>query len=150
MLTKLSFKTITVLKLTETRKQQILNELKFSATKSSGPGGQNVNKVNTRVELRFNLEESDVFSNAEKRTIIFKLANRINSDGEIFMASSVERSQWRNKERVSERFFELIEKALTPQKKRIKTKRTQASRIKRLEGKKQLAQKKKNRRKPEL
>lgn len=138
------------MRLTETRKQHIKSELKFSATKSSGPGGQNVNKVNTRVELHFNLKESDVFSNAEKRTIRFKLANRINSDGEIFMASSVERSQWRNKERVIERFFELVEKALTPVKKRIKTSPTKASRIKRLEGKKLLAQKKQNRRKPEI
>lgn len=138
------------MKISENRRNQLLNELKFTASKSSGPGGQNVNKVNTRVELHFNLEDSEVFSPAEKRKIAFKLANRINAVGEIFMASGVERSQWRNKERVIERFFELLEKALTPQKKRVKTKPTQASRIKRLEGKKQLSQKKQMRKRPEL
>lgn len=138
------------MKISEERRNQLINEIKFTASRSSGPGGQNVNKVNTRVELHFHLENSTILSSAEKRAIQFKLANRINTEGEFFMASSVERSQWRNKERVIERFFNLLEQALTPQKKRIKTKPTQASRLKRLEGKKQLAQKKQMRKRPDL
>lgn len=136
--------------LSQLRKDLLLKELKFTTSKSSGPGGQNVNKVNSRVELHFNLEDSTVFSGAEKRVIKHKLANRINSNGELFMASSVERSQWRNKERIIERFFSLVNDALKPQKKRIKTKPTGASRIKRLEGKKLLSQKKQMRKRPDL
>lgn len=138
------------MKISAERRNLLINEIKFTASRSSGPGGQNVNKVNTRVELHFLLKDSQVLSTAEKRTIQFKLPNRINAEGEFFLASSVERSQWRNKERVIERFFMLLEQALSPQKKRIKTKPTQASRLKRLEGKKQLAQKKQMRKKPNL
>lgn len=138
------------MRISEERRNRLLNEFKFTSSRSSGPGGQSVNKVNSRIELHFNLKESEVFSTAEKRTLKFKLANRINSNGQIFMASSVERSQWRNKEQVIERFFELAEKALIPLKKRIKTKPTRASKIRRLEGKKQLARKKQMRKGPEL
>ncbi|MBN1821144.1 MAG: aminoacyl-tRNA hydrolase [Prolixibacteraceae bacterium] len=138
------------MRISEERRNRLLDEFKFTSSRSSGPGGQNVNKVNSRIELHFNLEESDVFSADEKHTIKIKLANRINSEGEIFLASGVERSQWQNKERVIQRFFELVEKALTPRKKRIKTEPTQASKIKRLDGKKQLSLKKQIRKKPEL
>ena len=123
----------------------MLDELNFTASKSSGPGGQNVNKVNTRVELHFPLEESAVFSEEEKRLIALKLSNRINATGSIFLASDSERSQLRNKEKVIQKFFELIEKALKPQKKRKKTTPTRASKVKRLESKKHLSQKKERR-----
>ncbi len=145
-----TFAVMNKMRISEERRNRLLNEIKFTSSRSSGPGGQNVNKVNSRIELHFNLAESAVFSPAEKRTIKVKLFNRINSDGEIFMALSVERSQWKNKERIIKRFFELIEKALIPKKKRVKTKPTQASKIKRLEGKKQHAQKKQMRKGPEL
>lgn len=138
------------MKFSEEKRNQLINELKFSASRSGGPGGQNVNKVNTKVELRFALHTSNVFSNREIRTIKFKLANRINSEDEIVLVSSVERSQWRNKETAIEKFFSLIEKALTPVKKRIKTKPTRASKLRRIEGKKLLSQKKKMRKKPEM
>ena len=138
------------MKISEERRNQLLNEIRFTSSRSSGSGGQSVNKVNSRIELHLNLEESKVFSTSEKRTIKIKLANRINSDGEIFMASSDERSQIRNKERVIQRFFELVEKALIPHKRRIKTKPSLASKIKRLEGKKQLSLKKQMRKSPGL
>ncbi|MDB4583255.1 alternative ribosome rescue aminoacyl-tRNA hydrolase ArfB [Draconibacterium sp.] len=134
----------------EERRKQIKGELKFSASRSSGPGGQHVNKVNTRVELRFSLFATKIFSKEEKQIIQNKLKNRINAEGEIILVSSVERSQWRNKEKVIEKFFGLIEKALTPVKKRIKTKPTKSSRLKRLEGKKLQSQKKQMRKAPEL
>ena len=137
------------MQISEERINRLLKELTFTSSRSSGPGGQGVNKVNSRIELHFNLEESDVFSSAEKRIIKIKLANRINSDGSILMASSEERSQWQNKERVIQRFFDLVEKALIPRKRRIKTQPSKTSRMKRLEVKKQLSQKKQMRKRPE-
>lgn len=130
------------MRLSEEQKLQLENEAKFSASRSSGPGGQNVNKVNTRVELRFSIHDSTVFRDDQKTTLLQKLKNRINSEGELLLSSESERSQWRNKEKTKTLFFQLIEAALTPPKKRIKTKPTIASRKKRLENKKQLAEKK--------
>uniref|UniRef100_UPI0032169CAB alternative ribosome rescue aminoacyl-tRNA hydrolase ArfB n=1 Tax=uncultured Draconibacterium sp. TaxID=1573823 RepID=UPI0032169CAB len=138
------------MRLSEERWHQIENELKFSATRSSGPGGQNVNKVNTRVELRLSLLHSSVFSEEEKQILQHKLKSKINSEGELLLVSSTERSQWRNKETVTEKLFILIEKALTPTKKRIKTQPTKSSRLKRLEGKKLLSHKKQMRKPPEM
>lgn len=121
---------------------RLKNEFVYSASRSSGPGGQNVNKVNTRVELRFSVDNSQFLSAFEKSKIQFNLKNRINSEGELILVSQVERSQWRNKEVVTEKFFKLIDKVLTPTKKRIKTKPTKSSKLKRLESKKKVSQKK--------
>ena len=134
---------------TET-KQQLETECRFSATRSSGPGGQNVNKVNTRVELRFSLVDSKVFSEEQKIILSKKLKNRMNSEGELILASESERSQLRNRTKAIVLFFELIEKALTPAKKRIKTSPTAASRIKRIESKKLQSDKKSMRKSPRL
>jgi ribosome-associated protein len=108
----------------------------FSAARSSGPGGQNVNKVNTRIELRFDLKSSVLFSEDEKNLIFEKLNNRINNKGEIIIISQSERTQLLNKTRAAEKFFEMISKALTVRKKRKPTKPTVSSRIKRVETKK--------------
>lgn len=139
-----------VMRISEERRNKLISECIFSATRSSGPGGQNVNKVSSKVELRFALSQSLVFSEPEKRTLQLKLANRINLEGEIVLVSSVERSQWRNKETVIEKFFSLLEKALIPVKKRIKTSPTKASQRRRIEGKKLLSQKKNLRKRPEM
>ena len=136
------------MRLSEEQKQQLEAEIKFSASRSSGPGGQNVNKVNTRVELRFSIPDSSVFSDNQKSMLLRKIKNRINSEGELLLASESERSQWRNKEKAKALFFQLTEAALTPPKKRIKTNPTKASRVKRLENKKQLAEKKARRKPP--
>ena len=136
--------------ISEERKKGLQTEFIYSATRSSGPGGQNVNKVNTRVELRFSIEKTQFLSSLEKNKIRFKLKNRINLDGELVLVSQVERSQWRNKEVVTEKFFMLIEKVLTPTKKRIKTMPTKSSRLKRLESKKKMSQKKQLRKSPDL
>jgi ribosome-associated protein len=137
------------MKLTEEHKKQLETEIVFSATRSSGPGGQNVNKVNTRVELRFSVINSIIFSEEEKARISLKLKNRINSEGELIITSQTARNQLDNKEKALEKFFDLIEKALTIQKKRLKSRPTVASRLKRLESKKNLAQKKQLRKPPE-
>lgn len=126
----------------EERKRKLETEFAFSASRSSGPGGQNVNKVNTRVELRFSVFSSAFLTADEKQKIHIKLKNRINSEGELILTAQSERSQWRNREKVLAKFFELIETALTPTKRRIKTSPTSSSRIKRLENKKKMSLKK--------
>ena len=138
------------MQLTEEKKQQLDKEFKYTASRSSGPGGQNVNKVNTRVELRFSVSQSVVFNKRQQSLLLQKLSNRINANDELIITSESERSQWRNKENVKNLFFRLVEAALTPPKKRIKTKPTASSRLKRLQKKKQLAEKKVRRKSPRL
>jgi len=120
-------------------------ELVFSFSRSSGPGGQNVNKVSTKAELRFKVMDSDLLSADEKATVMQKLGSRINLEGELVLTSQKERTQLKNKEAVIARFYTLLNKALTPKKKR-KTSRPPASvKEKRLEGKRLNAQKKEQR-----
>jgi ribosome-associated protein len=123
-------------------------ELHYSASRSSGPGGQNVNKVSTKMELRFHVASSLVLTDEEKAIIAEKLASRINSAGELVLVSQTERSQLQNKEKVTEKFHALIIKALTPRKKRTPTRPSRASKEERLEVKRQLSEKKERRRSP--
>lgn len=124
---------------------KIKSELKFRTSRSSGPGGQSVNKVNTKVELMFNVWESAVLSYDQKDIISKKLSNRINSDGILSISSEETRSQFKNKELVVSRFIQLLNEALVPIKKRKATKRSKASVEKRLRNKKYQSDKKKNR-----
>ena len=137
------------MKFSQSKKEELLSEVTFSASRGGGPGGQNVNKVSTKVELRFDVNDSETLTETQKQRILSKLKNRITTDGELVLTSSVERTQWRNKEKVTQKFFELVEQALTPPKKRIKTKPTKASKAKRLENKKKQGQKKQLRKPPE-
>jgi len=132
------------------QRKNLLSEVLYSAVRSSGPGGQNVNKLNTKVEIRFSVINSNILSVTEKNKIRVKLKNRINAEGELVLVSQIERSQWRNREKVTEKFFFLLEDALTPVKKRIKTKPSYSSRLKRIESKKKLGQKKQLRKPPEF
>lgn len=138
------------MKLSEEQKSQLISELKFSASRSSGPGGQNVNKVNTRVELRFQISKSEALTLEERERLLVKIKNRINTESELILTSQSERSQLANKEKVTARFFALIEKTLTISKKRKETVPTTASRLKRLESKKLTGQKKQLRKPPEI
>jgi ribosome-associated protein len=131
-------------------KKKLENECIFSASRSSGPGGQNVNKVNTRIELRFSITSSEIFSEEEKDKIRAKLKNRINSGDELVLFSEAKRSQLGNKILVTEKFFALVEKSLTIQKKRVKTSPSASSKAKRLESKKIEAKKKQLRKPPEF
>lgn len=138
------------MKISETLKKQLETELALSASRSSGPGGQNVNKVNTRVELRFSVKNTTLFTYEEKELIFLKLKTRINTEGEIIFTSQAARTQLDNRETVMQKFFDSIEKALTIRKKRLKSAPTAASRLKRLETKKNTGQKKLLRRPPEM
>ncbi|SFG71428.1 alternative ribosome rescue aminoacyl-tRNA hydrolase ArfB [Pontibacter chinhatensis] len=120
-------------------------ELLFQASRSGGAGGQNVNKVNTKVELRFQVESSELLTEEEKALVQEKLGSRINSEGYLQVVCQTERSQLQNKELCVQRFYELLRQALTRQKKRKATKPTRASVRRRLEGKKKQADKKANR-----
>ena len=111
------------------------DELIFTSSRSSGPGGQNVNKVSTKVELRFNVIKSMRLSDSEKELVYEKLRKKINRDGELILISQSERSQLKNKKKVIEKFYILLSKALSVRSKRIPTKPTGSSKEKRLEGK---------------
>ncbi len=128
------------------KSRNFLPELSFQASRSSGPGGQNVNKLNTKVTLRFKIADSGLLSDYEKQVLIKKLGNQLNSEHEIIISNQASRSQWRNKEAAIEQFYQLLINNLKPTKKRFKTKPTKASVEKRLSNKKQQALKKANRR----
>ena len=117
-------------------------EFTITASRSSGPGGQNVNKVSTKVELRFNVIQSTLLTAEEKEIIQSKMAAKMNSEGEIILVSQSERSQLKNKENAIEKFYTLLTKALTPVKKRKPTKPSLATREKRLEEKRMQSEKK--------
>lgn len=128
--------------------EDLIPELVFCTSRSSGPGGQNVNKVNTKVELRFDIPNSGVLSEEEKSIILVKLKSRINNDGILIITSQEERSQLKNKENTIEKFYALIIKALTPVKPRRRTRPTAASKLKRLTEKKKRGEKKSLRKPP--
>jgi ribosome-associated protein len=127
----------------------ILNECIYTSSRGGGPGGQNVNKVSTKVELRFNVKDSRVLTENEKRMIMSSLGRKINKEGVLILTSQAERSQLQNKTNVSQRFINLIKKSLSREKKRISTTPTPLSRQKRMENKKRHAELKKLRNAPE-
>ncbi len=126
----------------------ILPELEFNYSKSSGPGGQHVNKVNTKVGLRFDVVNSNLLSADQKSFLIEKLANKLTKDGVLVLAAQVARSQLANKELVVQKLDKLLSSAFIIKKKRKPTKPTKASKERRLDSKKHHAQKKANRQKP--
>jgi ribosome-associated protein len=129
----------------ELRNRNFEYEFVFSTSRSGGPGGQNVNKVSTKVELRFNLSFSPNFSEAEKELIFSKLRNKINKEDEIILVSQSERTQLMNKIAVTQKFYDLLSKALTIPLKRRSTRPTLSSKLKRLESKRNRSELKKQR-----
>ena len=129
----------------ELRNRNFEYEFVFSTSRSSGPGGQNVNKVSTKVELRFNLSFSPNFSEDEKELLFGKLRNKINKEDEIILVSQSERTQLMNKIAVTQKFYDLLSKALTIPLKRRSTRPTLTSKLKRLESKRNRSELKKQR-----
>lgn len=125
------------------------DELIFNASRSSGAGGQNVNKVNTKVELRFKVDGSQLLTPEEKELLSAKLSSHFSNEGFLIIVSQTERSQIKNKENAKEKFYELLAKALTKRKKRKPTSPTKVSKEKRLEGKRKQSTKKELRKKLE-
>jgi len=111
-------------------------ELSFAASRSGGPGGQNVNKVNTQVMLRFDVARSSSLSDWQRGRIRSRLRTRITKDGVLVLSSHRHRTQAANRNAVTERFVELLREALKRRRPRKKTRPTAASRERRLEAKK--------------
>lgn len=112
------------------------DELVFKASRSSGPGGQNVNKLNTKITLLFNIAESGSFSDSQKNLLLKRLAGRVDNDGFIHVVSQKFRSQQANRIAAVERLQKLLAGALKVETIRKKTQATYASKQKRLEQKK--------------
>ena len=129
-------------------KENLIKELKFKAVRSSGAGGQHVNKVSSKVELIFDLLNSMGFSDEEKELLQKNLKTKLTKDGVLLLQCDESRSQHKNKELVIKRFIEIISKGLKVPKKRKPTKPTKSSIKKRLEKKKKHAFKKASRQKP--
>lgn len=125
------------------------DELDFDASRSGGPGGQNVNKVSSRVTLTFDVNASTALSDDQKRMVMQKLAGRINKDGVLRVISQRTRSQELNRADATERFSELMREALTPQRPRVKTRTPRSARERRVEQKKKRAMVKQTRSKKE-
>jgi len=123
------------------------SEISESFSRSGGKGGQNVNKLSTKAEARWNIGNSQAFTDEQKEKIEQVLKNRINKEGELIVVSQEERSQLQNRQRAFQRLNELVLWALIPEKERIPTKPTRASKERRLEAKK-LQKEKKSRRQP--
>lgn len=123
-------------------------ELEFRATTSSGPGGQHVNRSQTRVVLRWNVQESGSLSGAQRARLLKKLATRISADGILQVAAEDHRSQARNRDLARERFRELVAEALRKPRPRRATKPTRASKKRRVDEKKKRGELKKTRGKP--
>lgn len=131
-------------------KTQIQSELQFKAVRSSGAGGQNVNKVSSKVVLSFDLKNTQGLDEHEKELALAQLHSRLTTEGILNLNGDEDRSQLRNKELVTKRFFEMIKNALIIPKERKPTKVPKAVIRKRIKDKKSLSEVKKNRRKPDF
>jgi len=127
------------------RVQIPLSEIEFRFSRSSGPGGQHVQKSSTRVELLFDVARSPSLDDEQRARVLSRLSGYVDSDGILHIISQSERSQWRNRQEVVERFQELMRRALARRKRRRATRPTAASREQRLEQKKRRGQVKRQR-----
>jgi ribosome-associated protein len=129
-------------------KSIIASEFSFKAVRSSGAGGQNVNKVSSKVVLSFDLVNSKGLTDDEKALLQTKLATKFTQDGILILTSEEDRSQLKNKKKVIKKCFKLLENALIIPKERKETKIPRAVKEKRLNAKKVMGVLKQNRKKP--
>ena len=130
--------------------EKIISELSFKAVRSSGAGGQNVNKVSSKVVLTFDLKSSQGLTEGEKLLLETKLSSRLTTDAILILNCDEDRSQFRNKEIVIKRFLELIKNALLVPKERKPTRIPKSVIRKRIKDKKTISEIKKTRRKPDF
>ncbi|MFP9100159.1 alternative ribosome rescue aminoacyl-tRNA hydrolase ArfB [Flavobacterium sp. RHBU_24] len=130
--------------------EKLLTEPEYRAVRSSGAGGQNVNKVSSKVVLAFTPATSQALSDDEKALIAAKLATRLNAQGQLVLQCDEDRSQLRNKTIIKRRFINLLENALTVQAERKPTKVPRGVIKKRIENKRRASEKKQSRRRPDV
>ena len=123
----------------------LLKEIRIRTSRSSGPGGQHVNKTESKVELSWNLEESGFLSQQQKLMLRKRLKSRLTTGGVLIMTSQATPSQIRNREIVEQRFLDLVTRMLVPPKRRIATKPSRGAVEKRLKEKKATGEKKSRR-----
>ena len=128
----------------------LISEITLKAIRSSGSGGQNVNKVSTKIELQFDVNKSNGLDHDEKTLLLENLNTRLTKNNILILQCDESRSQLKNKQIVKERFLEIIKEGLTIQKERIPTKTPKKVKLKRLKNKRQNAEKKANRKPPEI
>lgn len=128
----------------------LAGELAFTASRSGGPGGQNVNKVNSKVNLQFHVGSSNILTPEEKEIITQKLSSKISREGVLQLSAQESRSQSDNKASVTEKFDKLLAKAFERRKARKATKPSKGAVHERIKKKKVVSEKKKWRRKPDL
>ncbi|WP_231427970.1 MULTISPECIES: alternative ribosome rescue aminoacyl-tRNA hydrolase ArfB [Pedobacter] len=131
-------------------RDEILKSVSFKTSRSGGKGGQNVNKVSSKVELIFDLENASFFNEEEKALLKLRLENRLDTDGLLHIVSQEDRSQLLNKEKTVAKLIDLLKRSLQIQKKRRPTKIPKSVIQKRLKNKSVKADKKESRRKPNL
>lgn len=131
-------------------KEIILSELEYKAVRSSGAGGQNVNKVSSKVVLSFNLDNSKGLTDEEREWLITKLKKKLSQENILLLTCEENRSQLKNKETVTKKLFDLLEKSLRKPKVRKETKVPKSVKEKRLSEKKNNAEIKNSRRKPDF
>jgi ribosome-associated protein len=131
-------------------KDIIIRELDYKAVRSSGAGGQNVNKVSSKVVLSYSLPVSNALTEEEKALASVRLASKLTNEGVLILQCDEDRSQLRNKDIVTKRFLAVMENALKEEKPRKPTKIPRSVIKKRIEGKRRQADKKQSRRRPDF